>query len=94
MQWRLDVWQQGPYELLNLRIKDVEFKEEGNGYGYARVVVNGKTGERVVPTYRFYSLRHSMDFLIIHKEVTERLYYYLIYRQVNQSKVNAMFKGI
>ena len=37
-----------PHELLNLRIKDVEFKEDG-GYRYARVVLNGKTGERVVP---------------------------------------------
>jgi integrase/recombinase XerD len=37
-----------PHELLKLRIKDVEFVEDG-GSRYARVVLNGKTGERVVP---------------------------------------------
>ncbi len=37
-----------PHELLKLKIKDVEFIEEG-GSRYARVVLNGKTGERVVP---------------------------------------------
>ena len=34
-----------PHELLNLRIKDVEFVEEG-GSRYAKIVVDGKTGER------------------------------------------------
>lgn len=52
-----------PHELLKLRIKDVEFIDDGSGGGgsdgseegmassgrYARVVLNGKTGERVVP---------------------------------------------
>jgi integrase len=41
-----------PHELLKLRIKDVEFiQEEGSGGSgrYARIVLNGKTGERVVP---------------------------------------------
>ena len=37
-----------PHELLNLRIKDVEFIEEG-GARYARIVLNGKTGQRAVP---------------------------------------------
>ena len=38
-----------PHELLNLRIKDVEFREgEGNGR-YATIVVNGKTGQRLLP---------------------------------------------
>jgi integrase/recombinase XerD len=37
-----------PHELLKLRIKDVEFKEEGGGR-YARIVLSGKTGERAVP---------------------------------------------
>jgi integrase len=37
-----------PHELLKLKIKDVEFKEEA-GVRYAEIVVNGKTGERVVP---------------------------------------------
>jgi len=42
-----------PSELLKLRIKDIEFvNEEADGGGssrYARIVLNGKTGERVVP---------------------------------------------
>src|SRR5215831_8125286 len=38
-----------PHELLGLRIKDVEFIEgEGNGR-YAKIVVNGKTGQRLLP---------------------------------------------
>ena len=38
-----------PHEILNLRIKDVELIEDGGGGRYARIVLNGKTGERVVP---------------------------------------------
>ncbi len=45
-----------PHELLKLRIKDVEFisGDGGNGDGggssrYARIVINGKTGERALP---------------------------------------------
>jgi integrase/recombinase XerD len=39
-----------PHELLKLTIKDVEFvQEEGDSSRYAKIVVNGKTGERVVP---------------------------------------------
>src|SRR5215469_10776163 len=38
-----------PHELLGLRIRDVEFIEDDGGGRYARVVLNGKTGERVVP---------------------------------------------
>lgn len=43
-----------PHELLNIRIKDVVFKMVGynnndNGRQYAEVVVNGKTGQRVIP---------------------------------------------
>jgi integrase len=34
-----------PHELLGLRIKDVEFIE-GNGGRYAKILVNGKTGQR------------------------------------------------
>jgi integrase len=37
------------HELLKLRIKDVEFIQEGDSGRYARVVLNGKTGERVLP---------------------------------------------
>src|SRR5262249_8538027 len=39
-----------PHELLNLKIKDIEFvDEEADGGRYAKIVVNGKTGERVLP---------------------------------------------
>jgi hypothetical protein len=34
-----------PHEFLNLRIKDVEFVEAG-GSRYAKILVNGKTGQR------------------------------------------------
>jgi integrase/recombinase XerD len=37
-----------PHELLNLRIKDVEFISEDSNR-YAKIVVNGKTGERALP---------------------------------------------
>ena len=36
-----------PHELLKLRIKDVEFMDDGTGR-YARIVLNGKTGERAL----------------------------------------------
>ena len=35
-----------PHELLNLRIKDVEFIDTADGSRYARILVNGKTGQR------------------------------------------------
>jgi integrase/DNA-binding protein H-NS len=42
-----------PHELLKLRIKDVEFingdGDNGSGGRYAKIVVNGKTGERALP---------------------------------------------
>ena len=41
-----------PHELLELRIKDIEFvndEADGGSSRYARIVLNGKTGERVVP---------------------------------------------
>jgi integrase len=37
-----------PHEILNLKIKDVIFKN-ANGYQYAEVLVNGKTGSRHIP---------------------------------------------
>jgi integrase/recombinase XerD len=37
-----------PHEILNLRIKDVVLKN-ANGYQYAEVLVNGKTGSRHIP---------------------------------------------
>jgi integrase/recombinase XerD len=37
-----------PHEILNLKIKDIVFKN-ANGYQYAEVLVNGKTGSRHIP---------------------------------------------
>jgi len=37
-----------PHELLNLKIKDVEFIEGDKGR-YAKILVNGKTGQRSLP---------------------------------------------
>ena len=34
-----------PHEILNLKIKDITFKNIGDGKQYAEVLVNGKTGE-------------------------------------------------
>ncbi|TLX86897.1 MAG: site-specific integrase [Thaumarchaeota archaeon] len=39
-----------PKEILALRIKDVVFKTAGD-HQYAEVIVNGKTGNRVIPLY-------------------------------------------
>lgn len=70
-----------PHELLKLRIKDVEFidGEGGDGGRYAKIVVNGKTGERALPLIDSTSLNGS---LITHKEAIERPYYCLICRLV------------
>jgi len=38
-----------PHELLKLKIKDIVFKTNSEGYQYAEVLVNGKTGTRSIP---------------------------------------------
>jgi integrase len=38
-----------PHEILNLKIKDVVFKNANGNYQYAEVLVNGKTGSRHIP---------------------------------------------
>lgn len=58
-----------PHELLKLRIKDVEFKEDG-GYRYARIVLNGKTGERAVPLID--SIPYVTQWISLHPQGSNR----------------------
>jgi integrase/recombinase XerD len=52
-----------PHEILSLRIKDVVFKNV-NGYQYAEVLVNGKTGSRHIPLIQ--SIPYIKDWLANH----------------------------
>jgi integrase/recombinase XerD len=52
-----------PHEILNLKIKDVVFKN-ANGYQYAEVLVNGKTGSRHIPLIQ--SIPYIKDWLANH----------------------------
>jgi hypothetical protein len=49
-----------PHEILNLKIKDVIFKN-ANGYQYTEVLVNGKTGSRHIPLIQ--SIPYIKDWL-------------------------------
>jgi integrase len=53
-----------PHEILNLKIKDVVFKTVDNGYQYAEVLVNGKTGSRHIPLIQ--SIPYIKDWLSNH----------------------------
>jgi hypothetical protein len=50
-----------PYELLKLRIKDVNFKITPDKYQYAELLVNGKTGSR--PLVLIDSIPYLKDYL-------------------------------
>jgi integrase len=52
-----------PHEILNLKIKDVVFKN-ANSYQYAEVLVNGKTGSRHIPLIQ--SIPYLKDWLANH----------------------------
>jgi integrase len=52
-----------PHEILNLKIKDVIFKN-ANGYQYAEVLVNGKTGSRHIPLIQ--SITYIKEWLTNH----------------------------
>jgi integrase len=52
-----------PHEILNLKIKDVIFKN-ANGYQYAEVLVNGKTGSTHIPLIQ--SIPYIKDWLLNH----------------------------
>ncbi|MGA9151362.1 MAG: hypothetical protein WBZ36_12355 [Candidatus Nitrosopolaris sp.] len=59
-----------PHELLKLRIKDVEFKEEDGGGRYAKIVVNGKTGERALPLID--SIPYVTQWISLHPQGSNR----------------------
>lgn len=54
-----------PHEILNLRIKDINFKTSGN-YQYTEVLVNGKTGSRSIPLIS--SIPYVKDWLDSHPQ--------------------------
>jgi len=58
-----------PHEILNLRIKDIEFKQEG-GKRYATIVVNGKTGERSLPLIE--SIPYITEWISNHPQESNR----------------------
>jgi len=55
-----------PHEILNLKIKDVVFKNanDGGGYQYAQISLNGKTGSRHIPLIQ--SIPYVKDWLSNH----------------------------
>ena len=72
-----------PHELLKLRIKEVDFREDGGRY--AKVVLNGKTGERVVPLID--SIPYVTQWISNnHPQGRDAIYCYLIYGPVRRSR--------
>jgi hypothetical protein len=72
-----------PHEILNLKIKDVIFKN-ANGYQYAEVLVNGKTGS--VDIYPLFKVFHTSKtgYQITQAEIIQTLLYCSsLFRQVN-----------
>jgi integrase/recombinase XerD len=59
-----------PHELLKLRIKDVEFISGEDGSKYAKIVVNGKTGERALPLID--SIPYVTQWISLHPQGTNR----------------------
>ena len=55
-----------PHEILNLRIKDINFKTTADNYQYAEVLVNGKTGSRPIPLIS--SIPYVKDWLDLHPQ--------------------------
>lgn len=81
-----------PHELLKSRIKDIEFKEEA-GIKYAEIVVNGKTGQRVIPLID--SLPYVIQWISLHPQGTNREAFLLPSetKAGGAIKVNAMTKA-
>jgi integrase/recombinase XerD len=80
-----------PHELLNLRIKDVDFREDG-GSRYAKIVVNGKTGERALPLID--SIPYVTQWISLHPQGSNREAILLPNTQTGKAiQVNAMFKA-
>jgi integrase/recombinase XerD len=55
-----------PHEILNIKIKDVLFKNAAGSRQYAEVIVNGKTGSRHIPLIN--SLPYIKDWLDEHPQ--------------------------
>jgi len=53
-----------PYELLNLKIKDIKFKISSNNIQYAEITVDGKTGPRTLPLID--SIPYIKDWILNH----------------------------
>jgi integrase/recombinase XerD len=80
-----------PHELLNLRIKDVEFID-GESSRYAKIVVNGKTGERSLPLID--SIPYVTQWLSLHPQGSNREAILLPNMQTgNALHVDAMLKA-
>jgi integrase len=80
-----------PHELLNLKIKDVEFKEDG-GSKYARILVNGKTGQRSLVLID--SIPYVIQWISNHPQGNNREAILLPNMQTGKAiRVNAMFKA-
>jgi integrase/recombinase XerD len=79
-----------PHELLNLRIKDVEFIEAG-GTRYAKILVNGKTGQRSLVLID--SIPYVTQWISNHPQGSNREAILLPSMQTGKAiRVNAMFK--
>jgi integrase/recombinase XerD len=79
-----------PHEILKLRIKDIEFIEEEGGGKYAKIVVNGKTGER--PLALIDSIPYVTHWLSLHPQGSNQEAILLPNLKTGKAvQVNAMF---
>jgi integrase/recombinase XerD len=80
-----------PHELLKLRIKDVEFISGEDGSRYAKIVVNGKTGERALPLID--SIPYVTQWISLHPQGTNREAILLPNKKTGKEiQVNGMLK--
>ncbi|MGA9152133.1 MAG: hypothetical protein WBZ36_16275 [Candidatus Nitrosopolaris sp.] len=81
-----------PHELLKLKIKDVEFISGDDGSRYAKIVVNGKTGERALPLID--SIPYVTQWISLHPQGSNREAILLPNRQTGKTiQVDAMLKA-
>jgi hypothetical protein len=67
MEWDVSA---RPHELLKLKIKDIEFIDDEGGNRYAKIVVNGKTGERSLALID--SLPYVSQWISLHPQGSNR----------------------
>ncbi|MGA9153587.1 MAG: site-specific integrase [Candidatus Nitrosopolaris sp.] len=80
-----------PHELLKLRIKDVEFISGEDGSRYAKIVVNGKTGERALPLID--AIPYITQWISLHPQGTNREAILLPNKKTGKEiQVNGMLK--